>query len=230
MNSPIAIIDARSPQKAIDKLSEQFRVIPFLTEDITYDAIAGHPDIFFCQGDTLVVAPNLPNAILKELESNSYTVGETPVGSDVINSTSYNCVVTKSYIIHKQGHTDKQILRTNERKNYISVNQAYTRCNLIAISEGAFITSDANIQKNLESNNCECLFVSPRGIELPPYQYGFIGGCMGKHGKTIYINGSLANHSEGKAIENFIHKHRLDIMELHDGNLYDGGGILFIQQ
>lgn len=227
MSTPIAIIDARSPIQALENLSKQFEVVPFFSENCTYEAVAGHPDVFISQGDTTVVAPNTPENILKHLPQ--FQFGKTPVGSSLQDSTPYNCVVTETYIIHKQGFTDPKIIELNPYKNYISVPQAYTRCNLIEITKNTFITSDKGIYNTLTQNNLECLFVTPEGIQLPPYKYGFIGGSMGKFENTIFINGSLSSHSEGDKIRTFIEKHSLELVELHDGSLYDGGGILFHQ-
>ena len=226
MSTPIAIIDARSPQHAFETLAKQFTVIPFLSENITYAAIAGHPDVFISQGDTTVLAPNTPENVRKHIPS--FIVGTTPVGSSLLDSTPYNCVVTETFIIHKHGFTDKKIIEQNPNRIYISVPQAYTRCNLMEIAANVFITSDKGIHNILTQNNLECLFAHPDDIQLPPYKYGFIGGCMGKYEDTIFINGSLTTHSEGDTIRSFIKSHSLEIVELHDGKLYDGGGIIFL--
>ncbi|MCQ2959587.1 MAG: hypothetical protein MJ198_05290 [Bacteroidales bacterium] len=127
----------------------------------------------------------------------------------------------------KKKFTDPVIIEKNTDKHFINVPQAYTRCNLIEIKNNVFITSDKGIYQELTKNNCECLYVNPQGIQLPPYKYGFIGGCMGKCDDTIYINGSLSKHSNGSTIKKFISKYNLNIIELHDGELYDGGGIFF---
>ena len=228
MNSPIAIIDARSPQHVFETLAKRFTVIPFLSENCTYAAIAGHPDVFISQGDMTVIAPNTPENARKHITS--FKVGTTLVGSSLQDSTPYNCVVTETFIIHKQGFTDKKIIEQNPNKTYISVPQAYTRCNLMEITPNVFITSDKGIHNVLTQKNLECLLVHPEGIKLPPYKYGFIGGCMGKFNNTIFVNGSLSTHSEGDTIRSFIQCHSLEIVELHEGILYDGGGIFFFLQ
>ena len=226
MSLPIAIIDARSPKHAFETLAKRFSVVPFLSENCTYAAIAGHPDVFISQGDTTIIAPNTPENVRKHIPS--FQVGTMPVGISLQESTPYNCVITETYIIHKHGFTDKKIIEQNPNKTYISVPQAYTRCNLMEIAQNVFITSDKGIHNILEQNNLECLFVHPEGIQLPPYKYGFIGGCMGKFGNTIFINGSLSTYCKGNTIRSFIQSHTLEIVELHDGNLYDGGGIMFL--
>lgn len=225
MNSPTVIIDARSPQEAFDSLNKEFNVIPFITKDITYDAIAGHPDIFFAQYCNIIASPNTPKQYLEQIP---HIIGTQAVGKTIECSTYYNCLITDNYIIHKQGFTDKKILEIHENKQFISTPQAYTRCNTIEITSNVFLTSDIATCKILRENKLECLFVKPNGIELPPYQYGFIGGCMGKCNDTIYINGSLSQYAEGQKIKDFLTKHKIEYKELHHGKLYDGGGIFFV--
>lgn len=229
MSSPIAIIDARSPQEAIDNLAKDFSVIPFLTKNTTYDSISGHPDIFITQrDDNYIVAPNTPKDVLNQLqEHNNIQFGHSKVGTTLENSTYYNCLITKSLLFHKDGYTDKHILELNQEKKFINLPQAYTRCSLFEIAENVFITSDQGIAMVLDKLSVEYLYVSPTGITLPPYKYGFIGGCLGKYNNTIYINGSLSKHIDGEKIQSFILAHHCNIVELHSGELYDGGGIFF---
>lgn len=229
MNLPIAIIDARSPKLAIQKLSENFNVIPFSTQRITVDALSGHPDIFIFQDETnLIVAPNTPAEITKKIGLEKFQYGKTIIGTTVKESTPYNCVATHTYFIHKLYFTDKKILESQTNKKIIAINQAFTRCTTFPITDTAFITSDKYTEKQLLAHNCSVLYINSNGIQLPPYKYGFIGGCLGKHKDTIYINGSLSKHKQGNEIKSFIESHHLTICELHDGELYDGGGIFFI--
>lgn len=228
MNSPIAVIDARSPREAIEKLREDFSVIPFLTEGITYDAIAGHPDVFMTEGPHPIVAPNTPDEILKQMNGIAYQKGRLPVGTSLEESTRYNCVIADDVIIHKQGYTDEQICLTYADKTFINTPQAYTRCNTLYLRDKAFICSDMGIANQLMQNNCRVLYVSPEGILLPPYKYGFIGGCLGVFKNRVYCNGALESHPSGREMRMFIESYGFSIVELHQGRLYDGGGILFL--
>ena len=64
------IADNRIPPQAKEKLSEYGEIINFSTKGITYEAISGHPDIFFCQvNNKLIVAPNLPDLYKNTLTS-----------------------------------------------------------------------------------------------------------------------------------------------------------------
>ncbi|MDR2970719.1 MAG: hypothetical protein LBU83_02140, partial [Bacteroidales bacterium] len=110
-------------------------------------------------------------------------------------------------------------------KKLIHTTQGYTRCNLLPLSDTAFLCSDRNIEKNLLRQGIDILFVRPEEILLPGVRHGFIGGCCGVFGKTVVIIGSLSKHSQGDEIRKFLEKHNMEIIELYDGALWDGGGI-----
>ncbi len=79
----VIIVDKKISQAAKEMLSSFGELLELKTDGITYPAISGHPDIFFCQaGDKLIVAPNLPEEYLSKLKSSSSDVikGELPVG------------------------------------------------------------------------------------------------------------------------------------------------------
>lgn len=228
MSLPIVIIDARSPRQALEKLAKKFEVIPFQSHKITIDALSGHPDLFIFQdGKEIVIAPNTPNEILQKINKKRYILGESFISEKVEDSIKYNCVATEQFFIHKKGKTDNKIIDIQKDKTFIHTNQAYTRCTTFPINENTFITSDSYTQKQLLAHNCSVLFVSPEDIQLPPYKYGFIGGCLGKYEDTIYINGNLSQHKQGSKIKAFIESNHLSISELHNSKLYDGGGIFF---
>ena len=87
------LIDGRMPLAAKEKLRQFGEMIEFATEGITYEAISGHPDIFFCPTPNgLVVAPNLPKKYFDFLLkfSISFTLGKNPVGKIYPDSALYN--------------------------------------------------------------------------------------------------------------------------------------------
>ncbi|MFW5851935.1 MAG: DUF6873 family GME fold protein [Bacteroidota bacterium] len=233
MSLPIAIIDSRAPNHAKQRLQKEFSCIEFCTQDISYDAISGHPDVFLCRidSDTTIYAPNTPPEIKNYISSiNSLNKeGSTTVGSDLANSTAYNCTVSNKYLFHKQSFTDKTILNTCRDKKFIHVPQAYTRCSMICLPDGACITSDKGIQKVLETENIPHIYCSPKNILLPPYKHGCIGGTMGIYKNTLYIIGALHTLDNGNDLKQFIYEHKCRYVELYNGALYDGGGIFFYE-
>ena len=225
-----AIIDSRAPKEAIDNLKKNFDVLEFKSKKITYDEVSGHPDIFIFQDeDKLIIAPNSPKELIAFLDKQktNYTFGKKEVGTELINSTQYNCIVTDNLLLHKKGFTDEVIISNHQNKKIVELPQAYTRCSLTKLNNNNFITSDSGISKALDKEKLNNLLIDSKPIELPGYPYGFFGGTNGIYNNTFYLIGSLKHHHQGDIIKTLINDNNLEIIELHNGPLYDGGGIFF---
>jgi hypothetical protein len=225
------LIDGRMPLAAKEKLRQFGEMIEFATEGITYEAISGHPDIFFCPTPNgLVVAPNLPKKYFDFLLkfSISFTLGKNPVGKIYPDSALYNSLVTNNLFIHNPIISDATIQKLAETQHAIKVKQGYVRCNLLALPNNSFITSDKGIEKTLKQNNFEVLYVNPTCVKLPGFEHGFFGGICGLNNMVLFINGSLSYFKEEEIIRNFIAKANIRIVELFDGQPVDVGTILFL--
>lgn len=231
MNPVFAIIDKRAPQAAKQRLAKEFVVVEFITENITYEAIAGHPDVFITQSNNcFVISPDTPKPVVDALNSKKtkYVFGESRIGTGLNNSSQYNCIINENYIFHRKGFTDKTILDTHPNHQCIHLPQSYTRCS--AIDLGQFIlTSDKGIETALIKQNILVEYVSPQGILLPPYKNGFIGGCYGVFNNKLYIIGHIDCFHDKERLLSIIDKSGLEPVYLYDGDFYDGGGIFFIE-
>lgn len=225
------LIDKKIPEQAKKSLLSFGEIIELETEGICYEAISGHPDIFFSQiCNQLIVAPNLPASYKKLLQQKnvSYLEGDLAVGKKYPDSSRYNVVATEKYLIHNFRNTDSNITDAAEDQDLIHVDQGYTRCNLVALKNDRFITSDKGIEKMLKRYDLDILYVNPEGIQLPGHKNGFIGGCVGVLNDQIFIIGSVANYVWADEFKNHLTKWGYEIVELYDGPLFDGGGVLFI--
>ena len=225
--------DARIPEQAKQSLFKLGTYIPILTSGITYEAISGHPDIFFCLVDKqLVVAPNIPKDYLMILKKYnvSFSMGSLPVGEKYPETARYNAVVTKDFLIHNESVSDENLKHFFAEKKSIHVNQAYTRCNLIPLRNGKFITSDEGIFKALKSNGEEVEYFSPEGILLPGFDHGFLGGAMGigLFDEKVFLLGELKSYPEGERLRASLSQAGYEIIELYSGPLFDGGSLLMI--
>ncbi len=229
----LIIIDKKIPTQAKLKLQTYGELLELDTSGITYDAISGHPDIFFCQilDNSLIVAPNLPDKYYNTLSKHNITFvkGEKSVGLKYPFTAHYNAVVTNKYLIHNLNHTDKSIPDYANHLTHINTKQAYTRCNLLNLGGDSFITSDEGIYRTLVSLKINVLYVSPEGIELPGFNHGFIGGACGVYKDSVFIIGSLNYHKQGDKIRGFIKEAGFKLIELYEGNLFDGGSLLFVE-
>ena len=229
----LIIVNKKIPREAKTKLGKYGELMEFETSGITYDAISGHPDIFFHPiGNTLVVAPNTPDQYIHTLNGKgiNYTKGEQNIGEKYPASSAYNAVSTNNLLIHNFRNTDSVITRLGEELDLIHVDQGYTRCNLLALGDDHFITSDEKIKRVLERFDKDCLYVSPEGIVLPGFRHGFFGGCCGIHNNQMFVLGSLDRYKSGKQLRVYTEKRRFEIIELYHGQLFDGGSILFLDK
>ncbi|MFO7722986.1 MAG: hypothetical protein R6V49_07175, partial [Bacteroidales bacterium] len=89
---------------ALRKLEKLGQVIPFMTSGLTYPAIAGHPDIFFCRTDRgLIASRAVPENVLIRLEDAGIEL-EVSAGipqPSYPGSALFNAVVTDGYLIHR---------------------------------------------------------------------------------------------------------------------------------
>ncbi|MDR2962042.1 MAG: hypothetical protein LBU90_00135 [Bacteroidales bacterium] len=232
MKKPICIVDSRAPQAALARLAQEFEVLPFRTQNITYEAVSCHPDVFLFQySDTVILAPNIPHKYKEFLHKRgvSFTEGSTVIDETFSTSVAYNCAATKEYFFHKRGLTEEKILQCFKNHDFIQLPQAYTRCSMLAIENCAFITSDNGIEKVLQSRNFDVCYIRPQEISLPPYSHGFIGGCMGIFERKIYLLGALDFLPDGEMLRTFARAYDYEIVELYEGKLYDGGGLFFLK-
>lgn len=228
----LIIADSRLPADILKKLKGIGKTVLLQTEDIVYDSISGHPDIFICSTPHgLVVTPKTPENILEALSQHkiTFTFGKQSPGKQYPDSIPYNAVVTRDAIIHNQKYTEKTIVEKNPGKEIIHVAQGYTKCNMIPLNENTFITSDNGIEKALRTRFQVYRF-SPENILLEGQKHGFLGGCAGKWNNTLYFTGCLDSVPNHDRLKQVIAYHGLKYEELYDGPIIDGGGILFIDE
>jgi len=215
------------PKQALQHLSAFGELILIQTKGITYPAVAGHPDIFFCDMmGMLATAPNIPRSVKIKLKEQKIDLveGYLPVGHQYPETALYNCVVTEDFLIGNKNLIDKKIWESAKDKVFIHVKQGYTRCNLLPLAGNRFITSDKGIEKALFEKGLKVMYVNPEGIQLPGFDHGFIGGCCGISGNKVFFIGSLNHFPEGIKMREFLAG--CEIIELYDGPLFDGGSLM----
>jgi hypothetical protein len=230
----LIIVDQRIPEEARENLASYGQVLGLQTGGIVYDAISGHPDIFMCLvPGGVVVADGLPisiSSVIAGLAGVHVIHGNRAPGNKYPLSAAYNAVVDGSRAIYNPRVTDTAIQQCCRQLDIIPVKQGYTRCNLAALGGDVFITSDQGIQRSLIRRGLKSFYTDPQGIVLPGLANGFFGGACGVSDKKLFINGSLRRYNAHRVVEEAAKAAGLDIVELCDGPLYDGGGIFFFPQ
>ena len=246
---PTIIADSRMPEEAKKNLKKLGDVLFLNPTEITYKSISAHPDIFFFQTkDGLIYAPNAPKKIIKELKKRKIklTEGKKEVGKKYPETVPYNAVGISDTLIHNLKHTDSTILSLY--KNHIHVNQGYTRCNLVALNENCFITSDEAICRDAStmlfikqnentftedivdtSVQNSVLYIDPKQIKLEGHDHGFFPGCCGVWKNNLIVCGSTKNLKEKDELDKFLKDNDFNLIELYDGELVDVGSVFLIE-
>ena len=224
----LIIIDKRIPEDAKNNLSNYGELFELETSNNVYDTISGHPDIFIFQhNNDLIIAPQSPqNLIDKLVEKNiSFQTGINNLGIKYPETAFYNVANNADIFIGNIKSCDESIINCAIGKLWIQTKQSYSRCNNIILNSTSIITNDNKVHKQIETS----LYINPEEIILTGFDYGFIGGCAGITDNKVFLIGSLKHHSQGKIITEYIKATNHEIVELYDGPLFDGGGIIFVK-
>lgn len=228
----IILASALMPEPAKQKLSAFGNVLWLEPVSFVYPSIAAHPDIFFFQyaENQLVFAPNTPKEWIAELHKSGIKLmrGKQALGFAHPETVHYNACGTKNLLVHNLKFTDERILKLYFDKQQINVNQSYTRCNLLALNEKAFITSDLGIFQKLKDSDFDVLYIDPRQIHLEGHDYGFFPGCCGVFNQSLVVCGNTSKLKEKPELDAFLSRNGFNLIELFDGALTDLGGILFL--
>ena len=243
---PTILADSRMPEEAKKNLKKLGNVLFINPTSVTYNSISSHPDIFFFQkDDALIYAPNAPKRIVKELKKRKIKLieGKKEVGKKYPETVPYNAVGIGNLLIHNLKHTDETILSSYE--NHTNINQGYTRCNLLALNENAFITSDVGIfnavnrqqttdnslyphESHVETyGRTSVLYIDPKQIKLEGQKNGFFPGCCGVWKNNLIVCGSTKNLKEKAELDKFLKDNNFNLIELYDGELIDVGSVFF---
>ena len=229
------IASATMPAEARENLSKLGSVTWLEPSDLAYPSISSHPDIFFfCHNEKRCESVIYAENVHIILPPNIGTVrGGEPVGHKYPDTCHYNAVGIGNILIHNLLHTDLSILdlygKMWTKSVQLNVNQGYTRCNLLALNENNYITSDFGIKKVLEENGFNVFYVDPHQIALPGHDHGFFPGCCGLVDDYVVVCGSLKHLKECKELKKFIRRNGMRIIELYDGELIDVGSIFFVR-
>ena len=142
----------------------------------------------------------------------------------------YNIVCTGNTAIHKIECTPPEIKKyfTENNINLINTSQGYSKCSTLIVNDKSIITSDNSIHKIAIANGIDSLLITPGFIDLPGYDYGFIGGASGQFNNTIMLTGKIDQHPDCNLITNFIKNKGMDISFLSENSAKDIGSILII--
>jgi hypothetical protein len=112
---------------------------------------------------------------------------------------------------------------------FIHTNQGYPACTVLKLTEKIAVTADDGMAKALSDKGITVYKIENSDkIKLPPYPYGFIGGCAGVFEDKVYFAGDLHFHPSCDIIKAAAAAAGLECVSLADGeNLLDVGRLVF---
>ena len=148
-------------------------------------------------------------------------------GSCYPEDTQVNAVYLNGNLICNPQTVSCSVMEHFKYAPLIKVRQGYTKCNTCIVDSKSVITSDPGIAAILTNKGFDVLKIKPGSIELPGYDYGFIGGCAFKlSADRLAFTGRLDAHPDKQAIEAFAKKRGVDIVFLTDRPAFDIGSAL----
>lgn len=195
--------------------------------------VSCHADmsILYTGNENIWLAPYLKNS---EFEDKLEFLGLKIHQSDIVQSKEYPhdvslniCVLNKLIICSKWADSTIVDIFTNAGAKIIRTKQGYARCSVCPVSKNAVITADRGIADALKSENIDVLLISSGHIDLPGYDYGFIGGSSFKISENkIAFTGRLDAHPDKNAIEEFLGLHNIEPVYLTEHPIFDIGGAI----
>ena len=200
---------------------------------LVYEAINGHVDIQLnvIDKNKVIVHKSISDDFLKLLFENKieYILSDKELSSKYPSDIILNGLILDDYFVHNLKFTDKNLLKSQENKKLINVNQGYTKCSTLPLSGNACITSDKGIFNALKNQGIDMLLVPPGDILLPSLNYGFIGGVGGMIDEnTLALFGDLDSYKYGNDVKTFLKAHNIEYISLKKGKLIDRGSLLVI--
>lgn len=228
-----AIIDIRTPAeicRALENLDLQVLRIP--QTDRVCGPVSAHPDMqLFIHEKKAFVHPGIDNRFLHQLGTFCDVITcSTELYSDYPRDIIYNIAYTGSFAIHSLNRTEPAILDYLNSRSAILVDtrQGYSKCSTLIVDGTGIITADISIDKSARAAGMHSLLISPGHVDLPGYNYGFIGGATGRFMDMVLFTGSIDGHPDRDSIHEFIESRGLKVKVLSKLKVLDTGSVLIV--
>ncbi|MBQ2793247.1 MAG: hypothetical protein IKL79_02680 [Clostridia bacterium] len=242
MKKTICLVDCRIPKEAKRRLSLLgFEVMLLPPHPALSEAVASHTDMLICRlGDEVISLAEYCDAspyIFTDLFDYIGKSGKKIYFTDDRLSGEYprdcalNCLKMGEYLFVKADTCSRRIIERARELGLtvVSVRQGYPACTVLRLDDRSAITADRGMAAAMSDVGITVYGIENGGIDLPPHEYGFIGGAAGVYNGCVYFVGNPDLHPSGKKIAEACEACGLDTVSLCDGRLVDVGGIAFIE-
>ena len=201
--------------------------------------LSGHADlsVLHLGGNRLLLAPYLKGSSFSQQLGN---MGFDLEFADIEQSALYPndaqmnvCIIGDKVIYNPKTVPDVMVkyLTFGDRAVQINNRQGYSRCSVCVVNDNAIITADEGIYRSAEAHGIDVLKIQPGYIDLPGFDYGFVGGASFKISDTkLAFTGGLDRHPDAEQIIEFTSLHNVDIVYITDKPAFDIGGAIPIAE
>lgn len=216
------------------ELSKHFDIIE-LDENKSLDKpVNTHPDMQLLRLDDEVVVSKslyvqnekLADALKLDYKVNFTLSEHTP---DYPGDVILNALRLDSYLFCKRSSIDESVVKLAGKKNITLVNikQGYSACSTLALDK-AVVSADRVICEKAFDLGYDVLQISPGGIRLDGYDYGFIGGASfyDRGRSCVYFFGNIKPHPDYDNIVAFLAEHSVSVTAFENLELSDFGGAI----
>lgn len=201
--------------------------------------LSGHADlsVLHLGGNRLLLAPYLKrSSFSQQLEDRGFDIRFADIEQSALypNDAQMNvCILGNKVIYNPQTGSDAIVkyLTTGNGAIQVSSRQGYSRCSVCVVNDNAIITADEGICRSAKAHGVDVLKIRPGYIDLPGFDYGFIGGASFKLSDTkLAFTGGLDKHPDAERIIEFASLHNIDIVYITDKPAFDIGGAIPITE
>lgn len=193
--------------------------------------LRNHPDINMAPlGENKVICSCENADLMQKLRSYNFDVikSEKSVKSPYPEDVILNVARLGDFFIGNKvmdSHI-KDYSAENNLKNII-LKQGYVKCTTCIVNEKSVITSDRGTAPILRDCGLDVLLIDEGNIELPGYDFGFIGGCSGLISENMLaFSGNIEDHPSFPKIKAFLYDRNIDYISLSQEKLIDIGSII----
>ena len=203
------------------------------------DRLSGHADlsVLHLGGNRLLLAPYLKrSSFSQQLEDRGFDIRFADIEQSALypNDAQMNVCILGDKVIYNPKTVPDTIVKYLTIENgaiQVSSRQGYSRCSVCVVNDNAIITADEGICRSAKAHGIDVLKIMPGYIDLPGFDYGFVGGASFKISDTkLAFTGGLDRHPDAEQIIEFTSLHNVDIVYITDKPAFDIGGAIPITE
>ena len=235
----IAVLSASAPRAFIDALAELgYDTVILPPHPFLPSPVSSHPDmLLFFSSDAIFCTEAYQRIASEELSVISRRAArpirtvKKELANQYPHDVLFNAAPIGDRLFCLPSATAEELL-TLPGLTPIPVRQGYAKCSVIPVGDRALMCADPSIEKAAKVNGFDVLLLSPGGIRLDGYEYGFPGGCASlapyEKTDTILFCGALSQYPDGTRMHDFCSAHGYRLLPLGDFPPTDIGTVFLI--